>query len=187
MNIVLFNLPESEHDSGEERKEEDTQCFLQICLALGITEVEIKLMFRLGNKKQGVIRPLKVILENRKTRKEILDNAKHISTKVQGKYKKVVIVKDLTQKQRDFNRKRREEGRRLRGTEQRRQARNSSENQNQSDQESMHMDAETTTVNNSNAGFSAYNQDTIIEITDNIPSRRENEGRREGEDPGPSD
>lgn len=107
LNLVVFNLPESPKPSSEEKKRDDLNHFACICRSIGIEEVEVRLAFRLGNKKDDVIRPLKVILENKKTRRDILNNTKQIANNVPELLKRVVIVKDLTPKQRELNKKRR--------------------------------------------------------------------------------
>ena len=75
--------------------------FTSICEAIGVVVDEVQSAFRLGNRQPDKNRPLKVIMKNKHLRKEIIDNAKHISSKALPIYKKVVIVKDLTPRQRE--------------------------------------------------------------------------------------
>ena len=110
MNIICFNLPESNKESSEERKTEDIDKFCAICGALDIdTQTgDIKLAFRLGNRMPGPfssIWPLKLILEIKKMRREIIDKAKQIKEKAPTLLKRLVIVKDLTPTQQANNRK----------------------------------------------------------------------------------
>ena len=58
-----------------------------------------------GNRQPDKNRPHKVIMKNRHLRKDKIDNAKHISSKAPPMYKKVVIVKDLTPRQREETKK----------------------------------------------------------------------------------
>ena len=63
---------------------------------------------RLGNYKQSKPRALKVILNNKRLRKEILDNAKKInSIPVHTKLNRCIIIKDLTPRQGELNKARR--------------------------------------------------------------------------------
>ncbi len=58
-------------------------------------------VFRLGKKTTGKNRALKIVLTNNQQIKDILVNAKFIKTKVEQKYKQVVIAKDRTACQRE--------------------------------------------------------------------------------------
>ena len=107
--MIVFNLQESELENSEIRINVDKMNFTQICYSIGAENFDIKLVFRLGNRKEGVNRPLKVILDSKKTRTDIINNAKFIVNKASEGFKRVVIVKDLTPSQREFNKKRREE------------------------------------------------------------------------------
>ena len=60
---------------------------------LGVENFDIKLAFRLGNRKEGVNKPLKVILDSKKTRTDIINNAKFIVNKAPERFKRVVISK----------------------------------------------------------------------------------------------
>ena len=68
--------------------------------------MDVHSAFRLGNRQPTKIRPLKVIMM-RKQRKDVIDNAKFIGTKAPYPFRKVVIVKDLTSRQREENKQRR--------------------------------------------------------------------------------
>ena len=63
--------------------------------------------FRLGNRQPNKISPLKVTLTNRKQMKDVIDNAREIGTKAPYPYRKVIIVEDLTPRQRVENKQRR--------------------------------------------------------------------------------
>ncbi|MES9881525.1 MAG: hypothetical protein ABW185_11650 [Sedimenticola sp.] len=101
MNIVVFNLEEGRNASGEENKEYDKQAMKEITESLGVTDLEILTLYRLGKKNAGVNRVLIVVISNKQQRKCILENARHIQKKVVDKYKKVVIGKDRTPQQRE--------------------------------------------------------------------------------------
>ncbi|MES9884666.1 MAG: hypothetical protein ABW185_27800 [Sedimenticola sp.] len=106
MNIMVFNMPESNKITRETKKEDDCEKFLSICTNIGVVNIEIKQAFRIGVVKEGACRPLKVIFDNKKTRKDILDNAKHIRQSAVPSLKKVIFAKDMTWRQRESNRAR---------------------------------------------------------------------------------
>ena len=124
-NIVMFNLPESDSSDPEVRKEFDRSNVANLLTSLEIQETEIKAMFRLGKATKDKIRPLKLIFEDKKVKKQILDNAKNIPRVAPSDLKKVVISKDLTPTQREESRIKRarktataiDRARRLRGTQ----------------------------------------------------------------------
>lgn len=107
MNLIVFNLPESECDDSEDRIKEDKAMFEAICVSIGVPIVDVHSAFRLGNRQPTKIRPLKVIMMSKKQRKDVIDNAKFIGTKAPYPFRKVVIVKDLTPRQREENKQRR--------------------------------------------------------------------------------
>ena len=101
LNIVIFNLPESNHRIGRQNKEEDEQKVRDIAEALGLDNLDIETSYRLGKKDQSKTRVLKVILKDRKQRKFLLVNSKNINqTELDDNMKKVVIFRDLTDEQR---------------------------------------------------------------------------------------
>ena len=108
LNLIVFNLQESDLTNSEDRQREDIQNFKSICSSIGVEVDEVPSAFRLGNRIPGRNRPLKVIMGNRQLRKAILDSARDIKTKAQKQFDKVIIVKDLTPRQREENKKRRQ-------------------------------------------------------------------------------
>ena len=81
---------------------------VHICASIGVEEVDIKLMFRVGSKKAGSVRPLKILLNNKRHRKEILDHARFIKSKAPPTLQRCVITKDLTLRQREESKKKRQ-------------------------------------------------------------------------------
>ena len=39
---------------------------MELCKVIGVDEPDLKVAFRLGNPKEGVVRPLKVVMNNKK-------------------------------------------------------------------------------------------------------------------------
>lgn len=81
MNLILFNVQESKQTDSAKRKDDDIKSIKELCTYLKIDSPDLKSVFRLGNRSENKTRPLKMILNNKKERKNILDNAnklKHI-------------------------------------------------------------------------------------------------------------
>ena len=108
-NLVLFNMPESESENVEVRKQFDNENIQSLMSSLEINDYETRAVFRLGKQAPNKVRPIKMILEDKKFRKAILEKARSISTKVPPPLNKVVISKDLTPVQRAENKKKRME------------------------------------------------------------------------------
>lgn len=78
LNITVFNLEEHSNETGHENKAQDDEDIRRICSSIGVEEIEIVTLYRLGKKKQNKTRPTKIILSNKTQRKAILNNEKHI-------------------------------------------------------------------------------------------------------------
>ena len=89
-------MEESRSTNAKERKQCDEKNFRELCSAISVENVDIKAMFRIGIQKEGKNRPLKIVLNNKRERKQILDNARHIKIKAEGEMKKCVVTKDFT-------------------------------------------------------------------------------------------
>ena len=112
LNLICFNLEESTSKTSEVRKDHDLKKFKELCEAIGVKDVDIKLSFRLGNFHSGSTkpRPLKVIFNNKRQRKEIVDNTMKIRRlPTTSGLNKCIIVKDLTVRQRNERKQKREE------------------------------------------------------------------------------
>lgn len=92
-NVLLFNLPESESEDIEDRKNDDAKSAYEVLSKLG-KDCKILRNFRLGVKKDRQIRPLKLVLESSDEALSIL--------KCRNVYQGPVKIKgDLTMKQRN--------------------------------------------------------------------------------------
>jgi hypothetical protein len=115
-NLMLFNIPESDCANAVDRKDEDSyQIFeiLQNRLEIDLTNEEIS-PIRIGTKKDNSHRPVKVKINNRKTRMDILKNAHRLSTCTVEEadlewIKNVHIAQDLTKQQRTEGKQLRQE------------------------------------------------------------------------------
>ncbi len=84
--------------------------FTELCNAIEVVEADVKVAFRLGNPKKETNRPLKLVMNNKKHRKDIIENTLKLKLLPQtSRLAKCIIAKDLTIRQRGENKKRREE------------------------------------------------------------------------------
>lgn len=110
LNLIIFNLPESSSKNSVERKSYDAKKIEELCTFIGANDLDIKVTFRLGNPKDGVNRPLKIVFNNKKHRKTVLDKASNIrKLPTTSEFSRCIVAKDLTMRQREENKKRREE------------------------------------------------------------------------------
>ena len=112
MNLICFNLNESDDKSSDVRIDHDKTRFRELCKSIGVQDPDIKIIFRLGTHQTGNTkpRPLKVVLNNKKQRKEIMDNTSKIRhlPSTSG-LNRCIIVKDLTIRQRNERKQKRAE------------------------------------------------------------------------------
>ena len=107
-NIIVHNIPESKKPEVKERREEDTMEVKRLFEdGLGLEELEIQSIVRLGKKMQDKNRLMKVTVGSVKTKREILSNTKKL--KNAENWSRVFITPDLTPKERDRSRTLREE------------------------------------------------------------------------------
>ena len=72
-----------------------------LCKNIGFPDSGFTLAFRLGNQAEDKIKPLKIIMKNKRHRKNILDNATKIKSLSDTIFGKCIIVKELTVRQRE--------------------------------------------------------------------------------------
>jgi predicted site-specific integrase-resolvase len=75
LNLIIFNVPESKSENSLERKKFDKDIFTELCNAIEVVEADVKVSFRLGNPRKETNRPLKLVMNNKKHRKDIIENA----------------------------------------------------------------------------------------------------------------
>ena len=107
MNLIIFNLEESQSSISSVRQQEDISAVKTLFDNIGVSNVDVNVGFRLGNKDPKKTRPLKLILNNKRQRKEIMDNVSKIKNLHDQNLKKCIVVKDLTPSQREINKQRR--------------------------------------------------------------------------------
>lgn len=103
-NLVLFNLSERREASGIDNKRKDEEDVRSLYASLGLKNVNVLTTFRLGKKFPSKTRPLKKMLELNSHKKYLMDNAKFVSTKAPQHMRRVIISRDLTNKQRQERR-----------------------------------------------------------------------------------
>lgn len=108
MNIVIFNLKESQKQKGEERYTEDQQRCDQIFRQeLGVQNVVIEKLIRIGKRENERNRPLLVKLDNEERKREILKNTKKLRHSTD--FERVYIMRDMTATEREKDRELRAE------------------------------------------------------------------------------
>ena len=108
MNLVVYGLPESSATSSSERHLADSNNFVGLVDSeFKISNLEISKCFRLGKPKNDKPRPLLVMLTDISAKRQILRNAKLLRNS--NSHKRVFISPDLTQQEREANKKLRNE------------------------------------------------------------------------------
>ena len=108
VGLALFArlIPEPRRHLAKENKVADEDGLRLLCQHLGLENLQIVTLFRLGRQATGKCRPLKVVLQSKTHRKYLLDNDKFIKDKATENMKYVIIVRDLTLVQRQERRNR---------------------------------------------------------------------------------
>ena len=106
-NLVFFNVPEHRNPRGEGNKLQDIDDIQRLSSSLGLGNLQITHCFRLGKKSSTTNRPLKLVLEMKSQKQFLLDNAKLVPEKAPMSLRQVIIVRDMTIKQREERRARR--------------------------------------------------------------------------------
>lgn len=106
-NLIFFNIPEQLTQIVEDENKQDEADMRTFCRELGLEDIDINVIYRLGKKVPTRTRPIKVVFGNRLHRKFLLDNAKYIRQKVTARLIKTIIVKDLTVEQRNDRKQKR--------------------------------------------------------------------------------
>ncbi len=114
LNLVIFNLPESQGVSKEEVKENDTKSIQNIVNSIlpetEAKEIKIKDPVRLGPANLGKKpRILKFSVNSEEAKNSIIKNAVKVNKKETANKDKVYINPDYTNKERDLNKKLRQE------------------------------------------------------------------------------
>ena len=116
LNVMVFNLPEAQSEDWEVRQKYDNQTVSNIIEGgLGITPVDtIQQIVRVGKRTNDSRdnrnpRPLIVKMNNMKDKWNIIKNAKKLRNGKNMGWRNVYLVPDLTQKEREKEKKLREE------------------------------------------------------------------------------
>lgn len=99
--LVMFNINEPRGEGREQDQEEMEKVVEVIREGIGIEKPAIKNIGRIGTKQNGKNRPMLVELESVEKKWEIVKNAKNLKDARIANMNKVVIVPDLTWKQRE--------------------------------------------------------------------------------------
>ena len=115
-NILIHNIPESESEDYEKRKEEDIQKFMEIAEALGATDIELHKLVRLRRKmeekeadgQKGKQRPKIMLLKLGSSEQADMIFRRRFNLKSKG-FVNTYITRDLPPKEREEQRKLRAE------------------------------------------------------------------------------
>lgn len=105
-NLVLYNVPESTRQRGEERQDEDMgKCIdlIENSLQFEKDSIQVTKVMRLGYQREGKIRPMLIKLGCEEEKFEILRRAKYLKDETDPMKKKIGIAPDLTKKQREHD------------------------------------------------------------------------------------
>ncbi len=111
-NVVLFNVPESSSADLDARRKYDVEVVEELMKEgiLKTAEIKsdgrgIKMVTRLGKREENKVRPLKVTFTSPEGQRLILGNARNLMNAKNEMYRKVVVKPDLTQMQREMEKK----------------------------------------------------------------------------------
>ena len=99
-NLMIYNLPESKDDNSDQRQEFDKNLINEIASSLDVKLDDFK-GYRIEIRSTDKIRPLKIVFDNKRNRRDFLSQAKHIRLKAPDKLKKTIITADMTPAQRE--------------------------------------------------------------------------------------
>ena len=106
-NLIFHNIPESESDDTDIRKEDDRDQVKEILhhLDVQISSSDIDQVYRLGKKTEVKDKPrlLKIKINRMDPKKQTLSRAKNLRDSSKEYYKKVYISPDLTFQEREEN------------------------------------------------------------------------------------
>lgn len=105
LNLVIFNLPESEKEEVEERRTEDTAAIKDLISLTGCEATPTKFL-RLGARNDDRIRPVKLELESTSDKWKILKGARKLKD---TRLRTIGIAPDLSKKQRTERKQLKEE------------------------------------------------------------------------------
>ena len=97
-NIVIYNVPESQHNDPKERQSDDVARCLDIFQnSLKVTEFQVEKVVRLGRRENNERkRPLLVKMTSETEKQKILSSAKNLKTETEPWKKHLGISRDMT-------------------------------------------------------------------------------------------
>ena len=114
-NIIMYNVKESRKERPEERIKDDSDLVSDIIEhSLETTDYNIEQVIRLGKAENGRTRPLLVKLRTEKQKWNVIKNAKKLKNATNDDRKKIGIALDMTEKERELEKKLRAELKRRR-------------------------------------------------------------------------
>ena len=106
-NLIIRGLGEREDGSLQERETHDRNEIAQLTTALGVTDLKVSEVIRLGHSQSKKPRPLKIKCVDYNAKQKLLFNSKQLRS--HEKFLRTFINPDLTKMQQSWNRKLRTE------------------------------------------------------------------------------
>ena len=108
-NLIFWGVPECSSDDIDERRDYDCHFIMEVCRELGVFYSKINQIIRLG-KRQPIgpdIKPRGIMVKfaDKSKKRVVLRNSSKLKTTANEDYKKVSISRDLTQQQREQDKK----------------------------------------------------------------------------------
>ena len=101
-NIMIFHMKESDKRDGEEREKDDLEACEEIIReSLGLDNIQIEKVLRMGKKVDGKRRALQVRLASEKQKWAVVSKAKALRNERDEEKKKIGISPDLTKRERE--------------------------------------------------------------------------------------
>ena len=98
-NLIIYRAEESKSDDSEERKKHDKEFFTEVAKITKTEGIEVASINRIGEKKDDIKRPLRIVLKNKAAKIKVLENAKLLA-KAENKYQSISISADYSKEER---------------------------------------------------------------------------------------
>ena len=98
-NLIIYRAEESKAEDNEERKKHDKEFFTAVTKITNTEGIEVASINRIGEKKDDVKRPLRIILKDKAAKVKVLENAKLLAN-ADSKYQSISISADYSKEER---------------------------------------------------------------------------------------
>jgi hypothetical protein len=98
-NLLVFRAPVSKKPERKAQTDEDQKLMQDLCEKLGLQQDEVKEVTRLGKREADKNRPIRVVLQDTDSKKELFSNLKNLKSS-EERLGSLIIGHDLTPRQR---------------------------------------------------------------------------------------